>query len=661
MPAPYKIQTHFDGAFMNNLAAATGREYLLTGAQGTYTASTICGCNTRKYHGLFVAPQPQIDGDAHVLLSALDETVISEDGIWELGMHCYPGVYYPQGYQYIREFATQPVLRWKYQAGAVNLDKELLLDHKTDRLLIRYTVTAAPGPFTLRLLPLLAFRNMHTTGKANSCINGDILSMPDGISVRLYDAYLPLYLQLFSNAAFVPSPAWYFNAEYPVERERGYEFQEDLYTPGYFEVGLQAGQSVIFSAGLKAAQTADVSAFDPQPDLRQAPASLDAYLRRAARQFIVNTNEGTIIKAGYYWFGVWGRDTCISLPGLTLLNGDVKTFQSVVNTLLRGLKDGLLPNAVINGHPTYNTADASLWLIWALQQYAQRYHARIAVWKEYGAAMQSILHHYRLGASFGIRMEEDGLIYAGEEGYALTWMDAVVNNRPVTPRAGKAVEINALWYNAVCFCLELATLAGDKYFIANWSEWPEKICLSFLQCFWNPVEQCLFDYVNGAFKDAAVRPNQLLAVSLPYSPLTPYMQQAVTDKVRKDLLTPRGLRTLSPKDDQYHGHFGGDQATRDHAYHQGIVWPWMLAHFAAAYLRVYKYEALPLLQELYKGMAHALDEYCLYSIAEVFDSDAPYKAGGAVAQAWSVAELLRMNDLIHHFHIPVQEEIIRKK
>ncbi|NLU91470.1 amylo-alpha-1,6-glucosidase [Chitinophaga sp. Ak27] len=647
MSAVDSVQTNFSG--LNDPLRAMGKEYLLTGKGGSYVASTIGNCNTRKYHGLFVVPQPRIDGDGHVLLSALDEAISDESGTWELAMHCYPGVYYPEGYRYILEFTGPPVPQWIYQAGSLRLKKELLLNFEDDQLLIKYTLINASGPATLQLMPLLSFRNMHTLSKANAYIKEEVTPIKQGIKMQLYSTYMPLYMQLSADAVFVPAPDWHFNVEYPLEAERGYEFREDLYRPGYFEISLCPGQSVIFSAGLKEASVIKVPAFDQLLAEKKVPTSLEDYLMNAARQFIVNTNGDLAIKAGYYWFGRWGRDTCIALPGLMLLTGDSQGFKSVLNGLLRELKDGLLPNTIAEGYSSYNTADASLWCIWALQQYVQRYGNALQVWKEYGPQLKSILHHYKNGTRFGIKMEEDGLIYAGEDGYALTWMDAVAANGPVTPRAGKAVDINALWYNAVCFCLQLAKLAKEVDFINTWGLPPEKIADAFRCCFWDAEKQYLVDYVNGNYKDKAMRPNQLLAVSLPYTPLMPEMQKAVIDKVREQLLTPRGLRTLSPEDSRYCGHYCGDQEARDHAYHQGTVWPWLLGHFTEGYLNVYGYKALPLLEELYAGMVKALDEYCLYSLAEVYDGDPPHKAGGAVAQAWSVAELLRMNDLIKQY------------
>jgi predicted glycogen debranching enzyme len=650
MKASQLIRSQFGSDIMSVPEKAISREFLLTSAQGTYSASTIYGCNMRKYHGLLVAPQPAIDDDDHVLLSSLDEKVISRGTAWRLSTHHYKDTFYPEGYRHIREFNASPTPSWIYEFDGALLKKEILLAETASQLLIRYTLLEAPAAVTLCLMPMLAFRSVHRVQKMSMYTNNHIREVQGGISISMYCHYTPLYLQLSSDGACITAPDWYYDFDYSVEQERGYYPKEDLYTPAYFSIQVSPGQSVIFSASLEESDPATYEAlFGKMLKDKAMPQTFREYLRQAARQFIVQTPTGAIIKAGYYWFGSWGRDTCIALPGLTLLNGDDASFLKVTNTLLTGIKDGLLPNIAGNKYRAYNTIDASLWLIWALQQYVHYRHAAVEVWNNYGAQLKSILHHYKTGTYYGIRMDTDGLITGGQEGYALTWMDAIVDGIPVTQRMGKPVEVNALWYNAICFCLQLALENGDEDFIREWEHYPGKVRDAFIDCFWDDQKGYLADCVNGTNKDWSVRPNQLLAVSLPYSPLVETMQLAVMIKVREELLTSRGLRSLSAADPHYCGHYGGDQPSRDRAYHQGTIWPWLLAHFAEGHLKVYKGAGLPLLKEIYNGMAPALDELCLYSIAEVYEGDHPHKAGGAVAQAWSVAELLRLHDVISQY------------
>lgn len=650
MQVKEKKQSLFGNVMLGNSDAPDSREVILSSNNGTYAATTLCGYNSRKYHGLFVAPQPQLDDDNYVLLSSLDESVINDGQIWRLSTHCYHNVYYPEGFRHIGTFNNNYHPTWTYRLGNMLLVKEWFFLTMDNTIYIKYTLKEADTPVILQLMPLLAFRNMHTLTHRNNQLNGAVMPVKDGISVQLYPGYTPLYLQTSGNARFVAKADWYYNFSYPEEQEKGYDYQEDLYTPGYFELEIKPYQPVIIGIGVKEADMEKTGLRISQLQKgRERSETICDYLRRSPSPFIINKDKRTIIKAGYYWFGSWGRDTCISLPGLTLLTGEVYYFRKIADTLLRDMKMGIIPNTGYGNNAVYNTADASLWLIWAMQQFSKYYITGEKLWEIYGPALATIMEYYRLGSLFGIRMEDDGLIYAGEPGYALTWMDAIVDNQPVTPRYGKAVEINALWYNAVCFCLKIAAEAGDKDYVKKWAVYPEKIRNSFVCAFWNDNRNYLADYVNGSYKDWSVRPNQLFAVSLPFSPLTGDQQKAVIDNIKGELLTPRGLRTLSPRDAGYQGHYCGTQSARDMAYHQGTVWPWMLAHFAEGYLRVYKHQGLRLLEEIYYGLTPALKEHCLYSVAEVFDGDFPHKAGGAVAQAWSVAELLRFRNLLNNY------------
>lgn len=632
------MRTIFDRSQLNDLAFSNSKEFLAVAAKGNYAAGTIAGCNTRKYHGLVVALQPQIDEDHHVLLASLDETVIDGDKTYDLGIHKYPNVFAPDGPQYLTSFSPLPIPCWTYEAGDFALTKELQMDDEGS-LTIRYTLTKGSAPVILKLHPLLAFRNMHWVRRADQQADRTVHYVNNGIRMQLYPQYSSLFLQMTGAARFNEAGYWYYNVEYPVERERGYEYQEDLYGPGYFEVTLTPGEPVIFSGAL--AEKQQLVCREPRP----VPQTTKDYLLRAARQFIIYTPGGLSIKAGYYWFGSWGRDTCISLPGLTFLAGNAPAFTSIMSLLRVLLKDGLLPNTGnLRDESKYATVDAAMWFVWALQQYALYEVGTAAVWNNYGDLLKDILYHYRYGTAFNIHMETDGLISAAYPGKALTWMDAVINNTPITQRPGKPVEVNALWYNAVCFCVDAARDAGDSAFVTEWSEFPALIAEGFVKCFWDDHKQYLADVVHEGLADWSVRPNQIFAVALPYSPLNEAQQQAVVAIVKRDLLTIRGLRTLSPHDPRYVGNYGGSQLERDHAYHQGTVWPWLLGHYAAA---VIKTEGVnDELRELFSHVETALEESCLYSIPEVYNGDAPYAAGGTVAQAWSVAEFIRFERLL---------------
>lgn len=633
----------FHSPLMQDLNFSAAREYLVASPSGAWSASTISGCHTRKYHGLLVAPQSFPGEDNYVILSSLDETIACDDEYVRLSLHRYTGAAVPTAQQYIHAFSANPLPRWWYQLNEHLLLKEIALDDHGSAM-IRYTLLNGTKPLTLRLRPLVAFRNMHTLTRANVAANTAIRIVKQGISVNLYPGYNDLFLQL-KNGSFQADGCWYYNFEYSWEKERGYDYQEDLYSPGYFDISLAPGQSVIFHAGFSVANVSTLEDRFSRCTQRREPETLKDHLLLAAAQFLMPDR----IRAGFYWFGSWGRDTGISLPGLTLLTGKINLFKSIIRHHLKQVKNGLLPNSGTGTYAQYNTVDASLWLIWALQQYAEKTHAWKQIWHEYGKTLKSILTAYKDGTLFNIHMEEDGLISAGGAGLALTWMDAIAPEGPVTPRTGKAVEVNALWYNAICFCLNAAIEANDQVFIESWEAYPEKIARSFIDCFWSDEKKYLADCANGDTRDWSVRPNQLFAVSMHSSPLLPAQQRAVIEKVKEELLTPRGLRTLSPADPQYRPEYSGDQPNRDRSYHQGTVWPWLLGHFTEAVLKAEGPVALPFLEKIYDGFKYVLDEYCINNIPELFDGDFPHRPGGAVAQAWSVAELIRMEHLISGF------------
>ena len=634
----------FHGPLMQDLNFSAAREYLVAGPSGSWSANTISGCHTRKYHGLLVAPQSFPGDDNYVLLSSLEETCICDDQSVQLSLHRYTGAATPSAQQYIQAFAANPLPQWWYQVGEDLLLKEIVPDAHGG-ILVRYSLLRGTKPIKLQLRPLVAFRNMHSLTRANTAANTAVHAIEDGISINLYPGYNDLFMQC-KKGSFQPDGYWYYNIEYSWEKERGYDYQEDLYSPGYFEVQMIPGESVIFYSGLSPATVSNLEEKCTKgATVAGKPETLKDHLLLTAEQFLLPDR----IKAGFYWFGSWGRDTCISLPGLTLLTGKIHLFKSIIRHQLKHIKNGLLANLGTGTSAQYNTVDASLWLIWALQQYAEKTHSWKEIWHQYGKTLKSILTAYKEGTLFNIHMDEDGLIYAGGPGLALTWMDAIAPEGPVTPRTGKAVEVNALWYNAICFCLNTAIEANDQAFIDSWETYPEKIAKSFIAAFWSDEKKYLADYVNGETRDWSVRPNQLFAVSMPSSPLLPAQQRAVMGKVKDDLITPRGLRTLSPFDPKYLPSYGGDQPTRDRAYHQGTVWPWLLGHFTEALLKAEGPVALPFLERIYDGFKYVLDEYCINNIPELFSGDFPHTPGGAVAQAWSVAELIRMEHIISGF------------
>ena len=635
---------------MNDPEKAFSKEYLLTNGIGAYSASTIGGCNTRKYHGLFIVQQPHIDDNDHVIVSAIDEQIMYKQKAYQIATHKYPNTIYPAGYKYIADFFGNPVPKWIYNLDDCVLIKEIMMPEHENALLIRYTLADAAEKIQLNISPFLAFKNVHELKRACVVANKKIQAISNGIKVQLHPEYSHAYIQTSTKAEFIAAPDWYYNIEYPQEQSRGYDFCEDLYVPGHFSINLKKGDKLVIYIGLKECNSKALST-RYATTLKKIPLlnTENKCLYNAAKQFVIKNENEVKIKAGYYWFGNWGRDTFISLPGLLLVTGHHKEFTEVIKSALTDFKEGLFPNIGKGKKAAYNSVDSSLWFVWAIQQYAQFTNTSAKIWAEYGKYLNEILEHYSKGTLYNIKMDSDALISAGQEGVALTWMDAMVNGKPVTPRTGKAVEINALWYNAVCFCMEVAKLAGDNDFTTKWESYPDKIRQSFITVFWDKDKQYLADCVYNDMVDWSVRPNQVLAISMPYSPVPEYLRKSIIEIVKEELLTPKGLRTLSPKDKKYKSKCEGDQSARDLAYHQGTVWPWLMGHFTQAFINEYGLEGQSEMEKMHNDCKALLDDPCLYTVPEIYNGDYPHNPVGAVAQAWSVAELLRMEYLLAKF------------
>ncbi|MEG0795634.1 MAG: amylo-alpha-1,6-glucosidase [Odoribacter sp.] len=634
-----------------NLEYSLKREVLATNRAGGYLSTTIIGCNTRKYHGLLIVPVEEFGGENQVLLSSLDETVVQHGQAFNLGIHKYPGVYDPKGHKYIVNFEYEPVYTLTYRVGGVILKKEIVLVHNESQVLIRYTLVEAHSETSLRLKPFLAYRSIHCLSKANLTVNAKYQKVENGIRSKLYTGFPSLNMQISRENEFIATPDWYYDVEYTEEQNRGYDYREDLFVPGYFEFPIKKGESIVFSASVEEAVPSRLKTKFERLVKERAPRdSFENCLKYSASQFIVRKGKDTEIVAGYPWFGAWGRDTLIALPGLTLsATGDTKTCKEVLDTMLRQLKDGLFPNVGKGRTASYNSVDASMWFFWAVQQYGEAIGDDAAVWKSYGRAMKKILRTFRKRETPFLQLAMTSLIWADIPGKAFTWMDAIVNGVPVTPRGGYTVEVNALLYNAVCYTLHLAREARDRVFVKEWEMMPERIQTCFLLMFWRPSKGYLADYLGNDGRNLFVRPNQVIACSLPYSPLTDEMKRSILKVVKQELLTPKGLRTLAPKNPSYVGTYEGDQPTRDRAYHQGTVWPWLMGHYIEANLRLYGSSFMLTAEELLQAFEEDMTVYGVCSIGEVYDGNPPYTPNGSISQAWSVAEILRSKALIEKY------------
>jgi predicted glycogen debranching enzyme len=634
----------FDKAELVNLEYSLAREALRSNRAGSFASTTISGCNTRKYHGLLICPVEHLDGENHVLLSSLDLTVVQHNKEFNLGIHKYEGdLYLPRGHKYILDYDAEKGSKMTYRVGGVVLTRESMLVQNREQVLIKITLEDAHSETWLRFRPFLAFRSIHKLSKANLYVNRQYTQVENGIRSRMYDGYPDLYMQLSKKAEFVPVPDWYYNIEYLEEQKRGYEFKEDLYVPGYFEVQIKKGESVVFSAATEEVKPSGLKRrFKAEEELRTSVDSFRNCLINAAQQFFVRRHGRIELLAGFPWLGVRGRDTLMALPGLTLSIGNTESALEVIDSLIVRLRDGLFPNSSKQGHDYYNSIDAPLWFIWTLQQLEK--YVEIDVWKRYKTEILQIMDAYRNGTHFEISMKENGLISGSEDGIPLTWMDAMVEGQPVTPRYGFAVEVNALWYNAVC---QVISWAGSRSkFGQEWKELPEKIRASFVDAFWISEKGYLADSVRNGYKDISVRPNQAIATSLVFSPLTSEMKKSILDVVKSELLTSKGLRTLAPKNPAYKGIYKGDQEQRDRAAHQGTVYPWLLEHFVKGYMEVHKRSGLNLAKEVFDGFGEEMTRHGIGTISELFDGNPPHDPKGAISFACSVASLLRIGEMI---------------
>ena len=635
----------FDKQELGNLEYSLQREMLATDRRGGYMSTTIVGCNTRKYHGLIVAPIDS-SSNAYVLLSSLDETIVQHDQSFNLALHRFRGVYEPRGHKYITDFEYTPCPTITYRVGGVILRKEILWIHKRTQMMIRYTLVDAHSETTLRLRPFLAFRNKHELSKANMYANVRSYEVTNGVKNRLYDGFPWLHMQLSKDdAKFVPAPDWYYDFEYQKELERGYEGYEDLLTTGYFEMKIKKGESIIFSASVDEMPSGKAieEAYETSVKRRTHKIDFESCLHHSARQFIIRRpGNRTEVIAGYPWYGVDGRSTFISLPGLTLEQGYKEDCIDVLDTMVSDMHNGDFAGSA----SAEVASDAPLWFFWTLQQLEKHIGAK-AVWERYGEAMKSILAAYRRGFFGGcVAMHSNGLIWAAREGMALTWMNCVMNGQPQTPRAGYAVEVNALWYNAVSYALALAKKMGDKEFEKEWTALPAQIQQSFIDTFYIADAGYLADYVDLRGKCSDIRCNQIIACGLPYTMLDEVQIVNVWRVMRQHLLTPAGLRSLSPLHPMFESTYKKNPIEQEAASKNGAVWVWPLMFYIECAWRLDSARFLDHAKEMFEAFDDNIQTYCIGSVAEYYDANPPFAPRGAVSQAWSVGGLLYIKQLI---------------
>lgn len=632
-----------------NLEYSLAREFLGTNRGGGYCSSTLVFCNTRKYHGLLVVPIEKFRGKNYVMLSSLDETILQHGRDFNFGVHKYEGTYEPRGHKYIVDISYEKAFTVTYQVGGVVLKKEILMMHNAPQVLIRYTLEDAHSATLLRLNPLLAFRDIHSLSKQNPVANTQVEEVDGGVRAKLYPEFPYLYMQLSKPANFGGAAYWNNNIYYTKEKERGYDFQEDLLSVGAFEVSLKKGESIVFSASLEEAKSKNLAKdFTKYLKERADRNSFEECLQYTASQFIIQKAGETRIKAGYHWYDSTTRDTFIALPGIALSGSTAKIFDEVLQSALKYCYNGRFARDISTHivNPVFD-ADTSLWFFWTLQQYEKETtRTKKQIWKEYGETLKAILNAFKSREHKTMRMDDNGLIWSDDLSRPLTWFNAESNYGAIIPRNGYVVEVNALWYNAICYALELAKDAKDKTFLSEWGTMPETIAESFNQIFWIESEKYLADYANHTHQNTEVRPNQLLACALDYSPLSEKRQRKVLAIITQELLTPKGLRSLSPESPRYEGESVGNVFVRDKATFNGSVHPWFVGFYVEANLKLFGDTYIPDGKAFLENFEEEINTHGVGLISAIYDGNPPFNPRGCISNAKNVAEILRAQWLL---------------
>ena len=663
---------YLETSICKDFTQASSREWLETNGIGGFASATVTGMNTRRYHGILVAATKPPVGRM-MLVSKLEETLVIGERRIDLGTNCYGDVVHPRGFELLVGFRLDPWPIYTFEIEGVQIEKSVFMRHGENTTVVTYRIVKAPRSFQsarLEVRPLVAARDYHSTTHENAALNGAFESAEGLVSCTPYQGVPTIYFA--HNAAAVEAQGdWYRNFLYQVEQERGLDCTEDLFNPLVlrFELDKVRADIIVSTEPQSIAEVEKLrhSEFNRRAAVAASSPLEDGFVQQltlAADQFIAKRGDGYTVLAGYPWFTDWGRDTMIALPGLTLFTGNADIAKGILRTFAQHVDRGMLPNRFpdVGGQPEFNTVDATLWYFEAVRAYLATSGDYDFVRRELYAVLQSIVDWHVKGTRFGIKMQDNGLLGAGEPGVQLTWMDSKIGDWVVTPRTGKPVEIQALWYNALRIMEELATEFADSQGQKRYRTMAALTQWTFNRVFWNEQAGCLYDVTNGGPPDATIRPNQIIAVSLTHSMLAADRARAVVEVVERELLTPYGLRSLSPKDSRYAGHYVGNGALRDAVYHQGTLWPWLIGPFVTAYIKVNggtmaaRQRALEFLKPLQKHLSEA----GLGQISEIFDADPPFTPRGCFAQAWSVAEVLRAlcEDV---YQVSLNEKVVPEK
>jgi len=642
---------NLDKTKLVNLEYSLSREVIRSNRAGSYSSTTVVGCNTRKYHGMLVCPIDHFGGGRFVLLSSLDISLVQHQQVFNLGIKKYQGNHYePKGHKYMESYEMESTPKRRYRVGGMLLTTEILMVESEDQVLMKVTLDEAHSSTVIRFKPFLAYRSIHNLTHQNMVANTRYDLSDNGIKVQLYEGFPHLNMQLNKENDFIAMPDWYRGVEYIKEQSRGYPFREDLYSPGYFEVSIKKGESLVFSASTYEINPRGlISKFTRETHKRIPRNTLLNNLLNTSEQFIQLRGNRYKLLAGYHWYQQRLRDTLVALPGLMAYQLNREPYLNILKHLIDQVRKEYIAETEFGVRINSRDIDVPLWLFYTIQEVEQMM-PEIDVCSVYGDVMVEIIQYYMRLNNGAVNLEENGLLYAKIEAKPLTWMDAVVNGKPVTWRPGYTVEVNALWYNALGYYLEICNKNKKCLEAESVSELFGKVKKSFVEVFWNEKGGYLYDYVDGDYSDESIRPNQIMAVSLKFSPLEMEQKKSIIDIVKKELLTPLGLRTLSPSDAQYQGLIEGSQSQRDMALHQGSVFPWLAAFFAEGYLDLHKRGGLPFIKRMVDDFEGEMENHCLSSISECFNGNPPHEGKGAVSMAWNVAAVIRIINLIEKYN-----------
>lgn len=630
-----------------NLSYSLKREILSANKTGAYCNTSIVACNTRRYHGLLSVPVDNFGGRKYLLLSSLDESLVAGGKQFNLGIHKYGSVYEPRGHKYIVDFEADPVPAIVYKVGSYVITKTLLLAQDKDQVMVKYSLEKAPAKVELQLKPFLAFRSIHELTHENPQARTDYKEIRNGVAFKMYAGFPELNLQMSAaSSRFVSEPSWYNGITYSDEQRRGFDCTEDLFVPGHFSVEMKEGDSVVFSASVvEVAPRMLKSNFEKAAKAMPEITSYNDQLVRCADFLKQNRGGKEQINAGFTWLytGLL-RETLYALPGLTLYaDGNAAEFEHILDNLINDEQERLFRRTT--------QVEAPLRLADVLQQYIDWGADPRKVWKKYGDTVKGVIESYEPGGRAEVCLQPNGLLWAQMDNVALSWMNAYINGHPVTERAGYQVETNAFWYNTLCFAIDMESKFNSvrSKFVQKWASVRDLCGQNYQPMFWNPAKGYLADYVDNNGQNMDVRPNMLYALWVAYSPVDSDVVRSVMRVVERELLTRRGIRTLSPRDNKYRGVYEGTQTERDLAYHQGCTRPFLLYPYVEIALRMRGETFFGKTEWLVEGFFEDLNKHGVGAFSELYDGDPPHEPHGAISSALSTAALLGVAYLLDKY------------